>query len=96
MALLPTSRAPSSIGHITIIVRLEGEGPLEPQPLSNTITIALMRICRQFHVECAAVFYRENILKFWETRLPCYGEQDERAASCFSRGLHVIKMSMGD
>lgn len=48
-----------------MIVRHEGRGPFEPQPLGNIIPMKLMQTCRQLHAECSAVLYGENVFRIW-------------------------------
>lgn len=75
------------------IVRHKDEGPTEPQPLSNAISLSLMRTCRQIHAECSPILYGENVFRVWfvsQTELAFAYRRLVRHVTFFTTAEHRI------
>jgi hypothetical protein len=49
--------------HKARIIRHNNTGPTEPIPLSQTISLPLLRTCHQLHAECSRVLYSTNTFR---------------------------------
>ncbi|KAF2466148.1 uncharacterized protein BDR25DRAFT_79743 [Lindgomyces ingoldianus] len=66
-AIFIYSSDPDNIRHCVRakVVREKTKGPQEPQSIGSTISIALMRTCRQLHVESSEILYGRNLFRMY-------------------------------